>query len=192
MGAEEPRTDEAVRERLDRNPFLKRRAEEAALVVATWPANSQEKPFLILFKHRYGSTGGGDCIVASSDDETAVPARSAELAALARWRRFSATQGMGDVPWSSLPESMREGLIASSRLDLQAALPAFRREWLAELQTEAEERLEGFKMSAEAAAFEAGAAQAQAEDDADLAVTIAAGACVVAVASIAALVRFRR
>lgn len=124
-------------------------------------------------------------------DEPEVPARAAELAALARWRRFC-RRGDADIAWSSLPEALQQALIASSRLDLRAVVPVLRGEWLEELQMEAEERLEGFKMSAEAAAFEAGCAKAEAEDDAALAALAAVAACLVAAASVAAMVRMWR
>lgn len=125
------------------------------------------------------------------DEEPHVPPRAAELAALARWRRMCRRAG-ADIPWAELPEAMQQSLVASSRLDLRAVVPVLRGEWLDELQMAAEERLEGFKMSAEAAAFEAGLARAEAEDDAEFASLVAAGAVAVAVASVAALVRFRR
>lgn len=196
MHPDAARTHEAVSEQIDSNPYLRRGTQQAALVVATWPKNSQEQPFLLIHKHRHGSTGGGDCKVFRAsrvvEDELELPAQAAELAALARWQRMAAIQNMSQVRWSDLPEEMREALVAASRLDLQAAMSALRSEWRDELQSQAEERLEGFKMSAEAKAFEAGAAQAEAEDDAEFAAWIAAGAATIAVAAVAAAVRFRR
>lgn len=197
MHPDEPRTSEAVGERIGSNPFLRHAAERAELVVATWPQGADEMPFLLIYKHRHGTKGGGHCKVFRASrvvegDEVEMPARAAELAALARWRRLAAVQGMGEVPWSLLPEQMREALIAASRLDLQAALPAFGKEMRDEILMEAEERMEGYKFSAELAAEEARADQAGAEADAATAELVAVVAGVVAASCVAAMVRMWR